>query len=346
MNAFSEPSESPQEWPHCSVLLDACLEALNPVSGGHYLDATLGMGGHSEAILGRSGPESRVWGGDRDPLALEIASNRMMSFGGRFVPIRSNFADIADHFPPKSLNGILMDLGVSSPQLDRSERGFSFMREGPLDMRMDPADELTAGDLINESSEKELASIFHYLGEDRHSRYYAKRIVQRRLKAPFNSTTELAEFLQSIRPGKPEKIHAATRVFQALRMRVNNELESLRAGLKKLGSRLAPGGRMVILTFHSLEAKVVKQFGDLMAPPFVGRSGPMKHGEASEKDRLRSKWKQIWLEPGEDWPSYQLKWTQRKGRKANLEEIAQNPRSRSAQLRVLERVDGMDILKK
>ncbi len=325
-------------WPHQSVMLNECLEALQPDAGGAYLDATLGMGGHTEGILELSSPDGRVWGMDQDPFALKTAQERLTRYRDRFVPVASNFSHAASYFGKGQLDGILLDLGVSSPQLDRADRGFSFMKDGPLDMRMNPEDTLTAESIVNEAPERDLASIFHHLGEERHARFYARRIVARRKTQPFVSTLDLAEFIQSIRPGKPEKIHAATRVFQALRMRVNGELESLRNGLIGMGNCLKTGGRLVVLTFHSLEAKVVKRFGDLFGPAIHGRSGPMKHGESSERERLRCRSSDVWLDPGEEWPAFEMRWIQRKGLKAGEAETSANPRSRSAQLRILERV--------
>lgn len=332
-----DPFQS-QLLPHQSVMLSECLQALNLCPDGSYLDATLGMGGHTEGILKGSQPDGQVWGLDQDPFALDFASQRLATFGNRFIPVANNFSQAHRLFQKALFDGVIMDLGVSSPQLDRAERGFSFSKDGPLDMRMNPEIEITAETLINQASEKELARIFHQLGEERHSRFYARKIVARRNKQPFETTLDLAGFIQSIRPGKPEKIHAATRVFQALRMEVNSELESLREGLLGIAELLKVGGRLVILTFHSLEAKVVKQFGDLLGPEFDGRSGPMKHGGGSERERLRSRWAETWLGNESDWPAVELKWEQRKGLKASESEVKQNPRSRSAQLRVLERI--------
>lgn len=338
MSDLNPDAPKPSSLPHQSVMLSECLEAINLRPNGAYLDATLGMGGHTEGILKGSQPDGLVWGLDQDPFALNFASQRLAPFGKRFIPVASNFSQAHQLFQKDTFDGVLMDLGVSSPQLDRAERGFSFSKDGPLDMRMNPETEVTAEILINQASDKELARIFHQLGEERHSRFYARKIVARRNKQPFQSTLDLADFIQSIRPGKPEKIHAATRVFQALRMEVNSELESLREGLLGMAELLKSGGRLVILTFHSLEAKVVKQFGDLLGPEFDGRSGPMKHGEGSERQRLRSRWAETWLGNDSDWPAVELKWEQRKGLKASESEIKLNPRSRSAQLRVLERI--------
>ncbi len=249
------PEKSKQSFHHLSVLSREIIAGLNISPQGHYLDTTLGGGGHSELIL-NSSPEVIVTAIDRDPVAIAVTSARL----AEYIPHRLQFwqGNFADYEPEDSLfDGIIADLGVSSPQLDTPERGFSFRHAAPLDMRMDANQSLTAADLINYEKEVTLADIFYKYGEERFSRRIAKNIVQKR---PFQTTTDLAEVIARSVPPKYRygKINPATRVFQALRIAVNQELESLETLLVKAPLWLKPGGIIGIISFHSLEDRIVK----------------------------------------------------------------------------------------
>ncbi len=239
---------------HCTVLLAETVDSLPVVEGGTYLDCTLGGGGHSEYLLSRI-PGSRLWGLDQDPAALAAAGDRLARFGDRFTPVRTNFAD----FDPGAhrFDGILADLGVSSPQFDTPERGFSFRHDAPLDMRMNPEADWTAADLINESEQEEIARILYEYGEERLSRKIAAWVCEHR---PLTTTTQLAEICSRAYPPKARygRIHPATRTFQALRIAVNRELEVLETLLDRAPDWLQPGGALAIISFHSLEDRLVK----------------------------------------------------------------------------------------
>lgn len=248
-----------QEFSHISVLSREVITGLNIISGGHYLDATLGGGGHTELILS-SFPDIFVTAIDRDQLAINSTSERLQNYQHRVEFWQGNFAN---YNPYNTLfDGIIADLGVSSPQLDYAERGFSFRSEGNLDMRMDQNQSLTAAKIINHWQEKQLADIFYLYGEERLSRRIAKMIVEKR---PFQTTTKLAEAIANCVPSKYRyaKIHPATRVFQSLRIVVNQELDSLEKFLQKAPLWLKPNGRIAVISFHSLEDRIVKyQFRD------------------------------------------------------------------------------------
>ena len=301
---------------HIPVLFDEVLELLRPQPGGHYIDGTLGAGGHTEGILQASAPNGRVLVFDRDPEAIEHARHRLRMYGERVTYVNSSYAEMAKVAPANSfidVRGILLDLGFSSRQLADSQRGFSFMREGPLDMRFDPATEKTAADLVNHLDEEFLAEIFWRYGEVRRSRFVARLLVENR---PFTSTTELAKLVEST-IGRSSRIHPATQLFQALRIAVNDELGELDRGLRAAVDILAPGGRLAIISFHSLEDRLVKQTlrdlsKDCVCPP----QQPVCTCEVRATVALVS----------------------RKAIKASAEEIAQNPRSRSARLRVAEKL--------
>ncbi|BAY41177.1 hypothetical protein NIES2111_55690 [Nostoc sp. NIES-2111] len=279
---------------HLPVLPQEVIAGLVVRPGGHYLDATVGGGGHSRLIL-QAAPDVKLTAVDQDEDALAAARKELAEFGERVKFVRSNFATY--EFPAASFDGVLADLGVSSYHLDTPERGFSFRHAASLDMRMDQRQSLTAADVINDWDETELANIFFHYGEERLSRRIARRIVEKR---PFSTTTELAEAIASSVPPKYRygRIHPATRVFQALRIVVNDELKSLETFLEKAPQALVPGGRIVIISFHSLEDRLVK------------------HG-------LRN--------------SPILKVLTKKPIIATAAEIANNPRSRSAKLRIAQR---------
>ena len=245
---------------HVPVLVRETLDFLNVRPEGIYIDATLGGGGHGQEILQRLG-SGRLLGLDRDPRALEVASQKLAGFGGKLIMQHGNFAQIdalhaASGLPP--VDGVIADLGLSSMQLDDASRGFSFSQAGPLDMRMDPNSELTAGDLVNHADERELADILYKLGEERHSRRIARAIVKAR---PYRLTTELAQVVTRAIPSRPglHQISPPTRSFMALRLAVNAELDNLDQFLDRVLLVLRPGGRVVILSFHSLEDRRVKQ---------------------------------------------------------------------------------------
>jgi 16S rRNA (cytosine1402-N4)-methyltransferase len=296
------------------------LDALKPQPDGRYADGTLGGAGHAARILARSSPTGWLSGCDRDGVAVETARARLAEkFAGRFEIRRGNFAELADWIPAGSCDGVLLDLGVSSPQLDHAERGFSFMQDGPLDMRMDDRQPVTAADWVNGESAETLAKIFWEFGDERDSRRFAKAIVHDRALRKFETTRQLADLIEKISPRFGKKAHPATKVFQALRIAVNDEIGSLKRGLAGAVKILKPGGRLAVITFHSLEDRVVKEFG-------------------------REKTRDYTFAGGVDVPELrtprapEMKWVSRKAILPGDEELTENPRSRSAQLRVLERL--------
>ena len=249
---------------HVPVMLNEALEALNVSAGGLFIDATLGMGGHSEAIL-QTSPNTQVIGLDRDAEALEIAKDRLSKFGDRFSAIHSDYRQIKSALLENGITevkGILADLGISSYQLDTPDRGFSFRfnEDSPLDMRMDRGEEMTAADLVKSLGEKELADLIFEYGEERASRRIAHRIVQARAKTPITTTKQLADLvIGAVQQKGHWKIHPATKTFQALRIAVNRELEGLGEFIANAVDLLATDGRLVIITFHSLEDRPIKQ---------------------------------------------------------------------------------------
>ena len=251
------------ETQHIPVLRDEVLECLKPSPDGVYVDATVGLGGHSLAILENSTPNGCVIGIDADAAALAIAQARLNAFPERHRLIHGNFAQMAAllaHHAIDAVDGILLDLGVSSFQLDTPERGFSFRHPAPLDMRMDTRQSLTAMHVVNENTADALAAIFKRYGEERFARRIAQRIVQARQQGQITTTVQLAEIVtMAVPPRRAARIHPATRVFQALRIYVNAELENLATGLEAAISLLKPGGRLCVITFHSLEDRIVKR---------------------------------------------------------------------------------------
>jgi 16S rRNA (cytosine1402-N4)-methyltransferase len=301
---------------HDSVLLDETVERLAPAQGKVIVDGTLGGGGHAMALLTAG---AQVIGLDHDPEALAFATQRLTEFGDQFRPVRGSFARLAEamkRIGVDKVDGILLDLGVSSRQLDAPERGFSFMREGPLDMRMDPENPISAADLVNTMSGEQLERIFRTLGEEPAARKIAAKLARERLVRPFVTTLQLAEAVESVVP-RHGRTHPATRVFQALRIAVNRELDALAEGLQQGADCLAPGGRMAVITFHSLEDRIVKTFFKERTAEFIDRP---------------------------EWPSarpnplYIFKAITRKPVIASEAEQRANPRSRSAKLRVVERI--------
>ncbi|MBI4326376.1 MAG: 16S rRNA (cytosine(1402)-N(4))-methyltransferase RsmH [Chloroflexi bacterium] len=307
------------QFSHKPVLRAEVLAALSPRSGGRYADGTVGAGGHAYAILEKSAPEGRLWGCDRDPAAVEAARQRLAVFGARFELRPGNFAELAEWVEPGSCDGVVLDLGVSSAQLEMAERGFSFQQDGPLDMRMNPNQLLTAAHLVNEADVNELARLFRELGGEPQARRMALAIERSRQLRRFETTRQLAELVESIAPRGGRKIHPATRVFQALRLAVNDELASLRAGLKACWTILKPGGRLAVISFHSLEDRIVKEFGRELERDYETPGGV----DVPELRRHRPP---------------KLRWVRRKAVQPSAEEIASNPRARSAQLRVMEKI--------
>jgi 16S rRNA (cytosine1402-N4)-methyltransferase len=249
---------------HVSVLAGEVLDLLAPQPGGIYLDGTLGGGGHARLLLEASAPDGRLIGLDRDPAALLAAAARLEPFAARLSLRRGSFADLDEHLAALGIDrvdGILLDLGVSSHQLDTPERGFSFRDDGPLDMRMDPAQPLTAAGLLANAGAEELKRIFREYGEERWAGRIAREIVRVRSETPLATTQQLAELVCRTVPGGyvPQRIHPATRVFQALRIAVNDELGALQRGLAAALRSLRPGGRLAVISFHSLEDRMVKQ---------------------------------------------------------------------------------------
>lgn len=307
--------EQPDDYGHAPVLLREVMALLEPQPGGLFIDGTLGAGGHASAILAAIAPDGRLLGFDRDPEALAYASRRLAPFGGHFLPVLGSYGDMASVAPSlgfDAIDGVLLDLGLSSRQLDSAERGFSFLKEGPLDMRFDPRRGESAADLINNLGAEELADIFWRYGEESQSRHIARLIVANR---PIRTTTELAGLIESgtRRRGRPGR-HPATKVFQALRIAVNDELGEVDRGIRGALELLRPGGRLAVISFHSLEDRLVKQFfrdsaRDCICPP----QQPVCTCGAHAQVRLVT----------------------RKAVKATAEEIAANPRSRSARLRVV-----------
>jgi 16S rRNA (cytosine1402-N4)-methyltransferase len=247
---------------HVPVLLAEVIQVLRPRIGGRYLDATVGLGGHAEAILQATGPTGVLWGIDRDEEALAVARERLAPFGNRVRLLHARYEALPQSVESAlPFDGISFDLGVSSRQLDEAERGFSFGREGPLDMRMDRSAGETAADLIGRLSERELADLIFGWGEERWSRQIARAIVRTRQQQPIATTTALAGVVAGAVPRRlwPRHIHPATRTFQALRIAVNEELAGLGPALEQAANLLAPDGRAAVISFHSLEDRIVKQ---------------------------------------------------------------------------------------
>jgi 16S rRNA (cytosine1402-N4)-methyltransferase len=248
---------------HTPVLLQESIDLLAPVDGGIYVDGTLGLGGHARKILDRCGPNGRVIGFDQDAEALDQARQNLKTYGDRITFVRRNFAEIRETLAELNIarvDGLLLDLGISSLQLDASGRGFSFKGKEPLDMRMDNRGGITAADLLNSGDEDELADIFYYYGEERYARKIAARIVAERKKERLETVDQLAWIVGQTVPKRfwPQKIHVATKVFQALRIAVNRELELLDRILDDGPSLLKPGARFCVISFHSLEDRLVK----------------------------------------------------------------------------------------
>lgn len=305
---------------HVPVLLEETISLLDQPGIKTVVDATVGGGGHAEALLSRFGRIDRLLGIDRDAQAVQRAGDRLARFGSRVTMVKASFAEIGevlDRMGIGMVDAVLMDLGVSSFQLEDAARGFSFMKDGPLDMRMDKDQKTTAAHMVNGLSEQELASIFFEYGEERHSRRIARAILRQREQAPIQTTLELAKTVAAVSPRGGSKIHPATRVFQALRIAVNGEIEKLRPSIEGAVARLNPGGRIAVITFHSLEDRIVKNtFADLAGRCVCPRSAPVCVCGAKGVVSILTKKP---LAPSD-------------------EEVGANPRARSAKLRAAEKL--------
>lgn len=313
---FNESTQPAMSDYHIPVLLSEVMDFMAPAEGKVLVDGTLGGGGHTEAML-KAG--AQVYGVDQDSQAHEYAQERLQPFGDKFIALHGNFSTMPSLLAEQGVDqvdGILVDIGVSSWQLDEADRGFSFGKDGPLDMRMDRTAGRTAADLVNGCSEQELKKMFSEYGEERASGKMARCIVEQREKKPFLTTLDLADFICTIIP-RGGKIHPATRIFQALRIAVNDELGVLREFLENAVKLLRPGGRLVVITFHSLEDRIVKQF--------------LKNGSVEEIDRKE------WPAPRPN-PDFHFKLLTRRPVIATGDELKRNKRSRSAKLRAAEKI--------
>lgn len=257
---------------HIPVLFEACMRLMDPQPGGSYADGTLGAGGHSEGILKASAPDGKLLAFDLDPAAVRIAEERLKPFGSRVRIIQDSYVNLGKYAEENSLDGFIVDLGVSSMQLDERERGFSFLKDAPLDMRFSPAQHISALNVVNEWPEEELARILWDYGEERKSRRIAAAICAERDRTRIETTGQLCGIIQNAAGSGREKIHPATRSFQAIRIAVNGELDAVEAVLPAAVKALKPGGRLLVISFHSLEDRIVKNFfktesRDCLCPP-------------------------------------------------------------------------------
>lgn len=301
---------------HTPVLYQEVLDLLRPQANGRYLDGTVGAGGHTAGILAASAPDGRVLAFDRDPEAIAFARQRLAEFGDRVSLVNDSYARMGEVAPALGfgqIDGILLDLGLSSRQLDDGARGFSFRQAGPLDMRFDQTYGETAADLLNHRTEAELAEIFWRYGEEKQSRKYARLIVAHR---PITTTTQLADLIATHSGQRRRRIHPATQIFQALRIAVNHELEAVETGVPAAIDLLKPGGRLAVISFHSLEDRFVKR---LFRQLSRGCTCPPEQPVCTCGGQAR------------------LRLITRKAVQATETEIAANPRSRSARLRVVEK---------
>ncbi|WP_028240321.1 16S rRNA (cytosine(1402)-N(4))-methyltransferase RsmH [Stutzerimonas azotifigens] len=306
---------------HITVLLDEAVAALAVRPDGRYLDGTFGRGGHSRLLLRQLGTDGRLLGFDKDPQAIETGK-QLAAEDGRFVVVQRSFAEMGEELRQRgwngSISGILLDLGVSSPQLDDPERGFSFLHDGPLDMRMDPSRGVSAAEWIATAAEDEIARVFKDYGEERFARRMARAVVQRREQKLFERTADLAQVLTQANPAWEKGKNPATRAFQGLRIFINNELGDLETGLDAALEALEIGGRLVVISFHSLEDRIVKQF--------------MRRHAKGEADRLP---RDLPIIPKAFEPRLRLIG---KPQYASPAELAANPRARSAVMRVAEKL--------
>jgi 16S rRNA (cytosine1402-N4)-methyltransferase len=303
--------------PHQPVLYKEIIHALQPQAGGRYVDGTLGAGGHARGILEASAPDGQLLGLDIDPQALAIARRYLAPYEHRIHLAQASYTSLSTQLALRqwdAVDGIVLDLGASSMQFDMPERGFSFLQDAPLDMRFGPHIPQTAADLVNKYSERELADLIYQYGEERESRKIARAIVKAR---PIHTTRELVAAIESVSPRRGDRVHPATRTFQALRIAVNDELTSIEEVLPQAVAALKPGGRLAVISFHSLEDRIVKDFfreqsRDLINPPYE---------RIYEVERKAT-----------------LKEVHRKPIVPSEEEIKDNPRARSAKLRIAEKI--------
>jgi 16S rRNA (cytosine1402-N4)-methyltransferase len=301
---------------HIPVLLEETISALQPAAGKLFLDGTAGGGGHSLALL-KAG--ASVIACDQDPDALRETARRLADYSDRVRLVESNFADVVEHLTGqevKKLDGVLLDLGVSSHQIDTPSRGFSFMGNGPLDMRMGPNVRRTAADLVNESSQEELAKIFFEFGEEPAGRRLAAHLVRVRGRSPIETTYDLVKAVESVIPKRGPR-HPATKVFQALRIAVNDELSNLERGLRELSDLVKGGGRLAVISFHSLEDRIVKRYFREVSQEWIDRPE--------------------WPAPQRN-PAYAFRLVTNRPIEPSEEEARQNSRARSAKLRVIESI--------
>lgn len=307
--------------PHQSVLYEEALASLNIKANGIYIDCTFGRGGHSSGVLQQLGESGRLLAFDRDIEAINSHQAQQLLLDKRFSLHHTSFAELAKAVEKLGyfgqIDGILMDLGVSSPQLDSAERGFSFLRDGPLDMRMDISQGITAAQYLAQVEEQDLIKVLFEYGEERFARRIARAIVEQRQKKPLQTTLQLAKLIEDCVPFKDKYKHPATRSFQAIRIEINQELEQVKSVLKQAVDVLVPGGRLVVIAFHSLEDRIVKRF--------IRSESGHKHDPGKlpikEEDIARGLLKKVG-----------------KSIRAQQQEIKQNPRARSAIMRVAEKI--------
>jgi len=303
--------------PHLSVLYKEIIHALQPTSGGRYVDGTLGAGGHARGIMEACAPDGQLLGLDVDPQALAIARKILAPYEHRIHLVQASYTSLSAQLAQlgwDAVDGILLDLGASSMQFDTPERGFSFMQDAPLDMRFGPHVSQTAADLVNELTERELADLIYEFGEDREARKIARAILKAR---PIHTTRELVAVIESVSPRRGDRVHPATRTFQALRIAVNEELASIKEVLPQAVAALRSGGRLAVISFHSLEDRIVKEFfraqsKDLVNPPYERIYEQERNAVIKEVNRKP-------ITPSDD-------------------EIKSNPRARSAKLRIVEKI--------
>ena len=305
------------ETPHQPVLYQEIIHALQPHAGGRYVDGTLGAGGHARGIMEASAPDGQLLGLDVDPQALAIARRNLAPYEHRIHLAQASYTSLSTQMALlewEAVDGIVLDLGASSMQFDTPERGFSFLHDAPLDMRFGPHMPQTAADLVNKYSERELADLIYRYGEERDSRKIARAIVKAR---PIHTTRELVAAIEAVSPRRGNRVHPATRTFQALRIAVNEELASIEEVLPQAIAALQPGGRLAVISFHSLEDRIVKEF-------FREQS----------KDRVNPPYERIY----EEERKATLKEVNRKPIVPSDEEVKTNPRARSAKLRIAEKI--------
>lgn len=303
--------------PHVSVLYQEIIHALQPTNGGRYVDGTLGAGGHARGIMEASAPDGQLLGLDVDPQALAIARRILAPYEHRIHLAQASYTSLSDQLAQlgwEKVDGILLDLGASSMQFDTPERGFSFLQDAPLDMRFGPHIAQTAADIVNSASERELADLIYEFGEERESRKIARAILKAR---PIHTTRELVSAIESVSPRRGDRVHPATRTFQALRIAVNEELFSIEEVLPQAVAALRSGGRLAVISFHSLEDRIVKDFfreqsKDLINPPYERIYEQERNAVLKEVNRKP-------ITPSDD-------------------EIKNNPRARSAKLRIVEKI--------